>query len=188
MKTEQVEQAKVLSKEIRICRRKRDDVHREIRAYRARRDEYNNIVANLIAKIGELKVKRNTVNKSVRLLKQSRDNHTEVLRQAKGNRNRSGVSGVAKEQNKLHDKVKVTALRAQKIQGQIIENGQKVDVNRKLANECHQKIMKLKEKADSYHLDAVEKIREFNQLKVEMGMEFIDFRTIDKDLAGVEEE
>jgi len=188
MNAEKIEQAKSLSNEIRMYRRKRDDVHREIRAYRARRDEYNNIVANLISKIGALKVKRNTVNRNVRLLKQSRDNHTEVLRQAKGTRNRGMVTGVAKEQNKLHDKVKQTALRAQKIQGQIIENGQEVDTNRKLANEYHQKIIKLKEKADAHHLRAVGKIQEFNVLKVEMGLEFIDFRTIDQDLMEAEEE
>ena len=98
------------------------------------------------------------------------------------------VTGVAKEQNKLHDKVKQHALRAQKIQGQIIENGQEVDTNRKLANECHQKIMKLKEKADAHHQSAVDKIQEFNVLKVEMGLEFIDFRTIDQDLMEAEEE
>ncbi len=188
MNTEQVERAKSLSNKIRAYRRKRDNVHREIRAYRARRDEYNNIVANLIAKIAALKVKRNSVNKQVKTLKMARDNHTEMLRQAKWSRNRASVTGVSKEQNKLHEKVKQGALRAQRIQFQIIDNGKEIDITRKEANNCHQKIIKLKTDADAFHEKAVTYIREFNQLKIDMDMEYIDFRTIDKDLARVEEE
>ena len=168
-----------LRKKIFILKSKRDKVHKEVRAYKSRRDEANIIVANMITKSQELKIKRNSANKQVKMLKRARDQTVEMMRQAKSNRNRQAVVSSAQEQEKLHKKVKKAAMDAQKVHWQMEEIAKKIDVHRRMSSTAHTKMMEQKDLADKYHQESQNYINKFNEMKLRLGVDHMDFNLDD---------
>ena len=173
------EKAYKLRGKIFSLKKKRNDIHKEVRAYKSRRDEANNIVANLITKSQELKVKRNTANKQVKLLKRARDQTVQMMRQAKSNRNRNAVVSTAQEQEKLHKKVKKAAMDAQKVHWEMEEIAKKINTHRKLSAKAHSQMLEQKDLADKYHQKSENLAMEFNEMKLKYGVDFIEFNIDD---------
>lgn len=153
--------------ELNNHKKKRDHYQEQARTQQMKRDSYKELSRKHMSRINELREERDAFNKLTREAKAEREALTEKINEARANGVRD-LGALKEERDAYHRSVTENHAKSQAIHEQIEKIRDEVDAARKLADECHQLSIELREAADREHQEFVRCLNEIRELQDEL--------------------